>query len=289
VAARSMAKVSITLGLLTVPVSLFKATESGKDFELHQYDRESGSRIRYVKTRESDGQVVDADSIVKGTEVNGQVVLLDQDDQAALEALVPASAQWDIVAFVPASEINPLALSGDSYHLAPQKAPGRDGGYLPGAEKAYVALAGAIRRSGKLAVTAMAMRGRVRPVVIGADEQGVLVAQAILYPAQLRQAPVVPQALVSEIEAALVDDLVGMMSADHLDVAERDDYDVALSEVITAKLAGKCAPAAVPAQSAPVTDLAALLSASLQNVQANPPTMVQASGRGERRGVLLNA
>jgi hypothetical protein len=65
---------------------------------------------------------------------------------------------------------------------------------------------------------------------------------------------------------------------------------VALSEVLTAKLAGKCAPAAVSAQSAPVTDLAALLSASLQNVKANPPTMtVQASGRGERRGVLLNA
>ena len=64
------------------------------------------------------------------------------------------------MAFIPAAEINPLALSGDSYHLAPQKLPGRNGGYMPGADKAYAALAGAIRRSGKLAVTSRASRGR---------------------------------------------------------------------------------------------------------------------------------
>ncbi len=47
-----------------------------------------------------------------------------------------------------------------------------------------------------------------------------------------------PRALVSEVEAALVDDLVSAMSAENLQLSERDDY-VALSSVITAKLAGR--------------------------------------------------
>lgn len=287
-AARSMAKVSITLGLLKVPVNVYKATEDGREFSLHQYSA-AGNRIAQKRVDSVTGEEIPYADIVKGTEVNGQVVLIDQDDQAALEGLVPSSAAWDIVAFVPASEINPLALSGDSYHLAPQKLPGRNGGHMPGAEKAYVALAGAIRRSGKLAVTSMAMRGRVRPVVIGANEEGVLVAQAILYPNQLRQAPEVPQALVNEIEAAMMDYLVGALSADHLDISEQDDYNTALTEVIAAKLAAKPIPTKVSTEAAPVTDLAALLSASLANVKANPVKLVPAGNTGERRGVLLNA
>jgi DNA end-binding protein Ku len=280
VAARSMAKINIQMSLLNVPCQIFKATEDGNEFSLHQFSP-AGNRIRYRRVDEVTGEEVPKDQIRKGCEVNGQVVMLDQDDQQALESLVPATTSWEIVAFVAASEINPLALSGDSYHIAPQPR-------VAGAEKAYVALAGAIRRSGKLAVTSMAMRGRVRPVVIGVSEDGVMIAQAVLYPKQLRQAPVVPSAIVTDLEASMMDDLVLMLSADHLDLPERDDYNTALTEVIVAKLESKPLPTQIAPPSAPASDLAAVLAASMASVKALPDTAPKGDPRSQCRGVVLN-
>jgi DNA end-binding protein Ku len=133
--ARPMGRVSLTLGLLTAPVSIMKATETGRVFELHQYSP-AGNRIRYRRVDEVTGEEIANEEIRRGTEVDGVPVILDEADQAALDTMVTASKEWAIECFVPATAVSPLSLDGDAYHLVPDPK-------IPGSAKVYAAISGA--------------------------------------------------------------------------------------------------------------------------------------------------
>ena len=53
------------LGLVSVPVKLYTAVRS-HDVGFHQYNRETGARIRYRKVDDETGDEVDYGDIVKG-------------------------------------------------------------------------------------------------------------------------------------------------------------------------------------------------------------------------------
>jgi DNA end-binding protein Ku len=244
---RSIARTTISFGLVSVPVAVYKATGDERAFELHQFDAESGSRIRHRKVRESDG---------KGAEVGDKVVMITEADFATLADLVPSARSMEVQSFVPASEVGAMALSGTSYYLGPDSK-------VKGSAKPYALLAGALERSGRLAVIVWGTRGREHPFVLHA-ENGVISARQMHWPSALRTPPAIEQVAVSATEEDLADGLVGALSAERMEIPESDQYGDALAALITAKAEGTEGSMVTPeAPLAPQNDIGALLAASL--------------------------
>jgi DNA end-binding protein Ku len=253
---RSIARTTISFGLVSVPVAVYKATGDERAFELHQFDAESGSRIRHRKVRESDGAEVEAQDIVKGAEVGDKVVMITEADFATLADLVPSARSMEVQSFVPASEVGAMALSGTSYYLGPDSK-------VKGSAKPYALLAGALERSGRLAVIVWGTRGREHPFVLHA-ENGVISARQMHWPSALRTPPAIEQVAVSATEEDLADGLVGALSAERMEIPESDQYGDALAALITAKAEGTEGSMVTPeAPLAPQNDIGALLAASL--------------------------
>src|SRR5690606_17063788 len=106
---------SVNFGLVTIPVGLYAATED-HTIQFHQYQRGTTDRIRYKRFNERTGQEVDFEDIVKGREVDGVVVTVEQSE---LDAIAPGRSRTiDITTFVDLSEIDPVFFQR-SYWLAP--------------------------------------------------------------------------------------------------------------------------------------------------------------------------
>ena len=82
---RSIWKGAITFGLVNVPVKVYSATED-HDVSLHQVHAKDGGRIRYKRTCELDGQVVEYSDIAKAFDDGEKTVILTDDDIASLPA-----------------------------------------------------------------------------------------------------------------------------------------------------------------------------------------------------------
>src|ERR1044072_9986466 len=114
---RSIWKGAISSGLVTIPVSVYPATEEQTP-RFNQLHDEDGGRIRYKRVCEKDGEEVPFEHIVKGYEVEkDRYVVLTDDDFDAVP--VESSRAIDIQQFVELEEIDPIMLR-KSYYLAPQ-------------------------------------------------------------------------------------------------------------------------------------------------------------------------
>ena len=89
---RAMWKGAISFGLVTIPVSVYPATEE-KTLKFNQLHDDDGGRIRYKRVCEKDGEEVTFEHIVKGYEVEkDRYVVLTDDD---FDAVPVASSRRD--------------------------------------------------------------------------------------------------------------------------------------------------------------------------------------------------
>lgn len=139
---------TLRLALVTVPVKLFPAVQSGARIAAHQIHRPSGKRIQYQKVAPGIGPV-DAADIVKGFQVERDgYVLLEPDEIEGLK--LEAKETLDIVQFVGQGEIAPIWFDKPYYVVA-------DGEV---AEEAYRVLRDAMRATGRIGLGQFVMRGR---------------------------------------------------------------------------------------------------------------------------------
>jgi DNA end-binding protein Ku len=147
-AARAYWRGQIRLALVSIPVEIFPATKSGASVAFRQIHEPSGKPIRYEKTVAGIG-AVDPDDIVKGYEVSkGSYVLLDKDEIEAVK--LESKRTLELVQFVDAGEIDVLYYE-KPYFVVPAD---------DLAEEAYIVLREALRKSKKVALGQLAMRGR---------------------------------------------------------------------------------------------------------------------------------
>ena len=79
--ARSIYSGAISFGLVTVPVSLYSATES-HTISFHQLQKGTGNRVRQMRVVEGTKKEVDYEDVVKGYEVeDGQWIALTKEDR----------------------------------------------------------------------------------------------------------------------------------------------------------------------------------------------------------------
>ncbi|MGP3989944.1 non-homologous end joining protein Ku [Streptomyces sp. 3N207] len=228
---RSIWKGTISFGLVSIPIKVVAATEN-HSVSFHQVHTADGGRIRYRKVCELDEEEVPREEIGRGFETEeGHTMLLTDDDMAALP--LPTAKTVEILGFVPVEEIDPIQLDR-SYYLA---ADGKR------ADKPYVLLREALRRSGKVAVAKLALRARESLGMLRVYEDA-LALHTMLWPDEIRSVGgVAPegQVAVRDAELDLADTLMetlGELNWDDL----RDEYREALEELVRAKAEGTGPP-----------------------------------------------
>lgn len=261
-AARSLASMTLSFGLVNVPVQLYSATESSGSVSFNFLTKE-GSRVKQQYISEQTGQVVARADMIKGYEFEkDRFVTFTPDELKALDEA--ASHVIEIVAFVPLEAVDPIYYDR-AYFLAPDKRGG----------KPYALLKAAMQESGKCALARFVSRGKQYVAQVRPGEDG-LVLQQLLYADEVRSQKDlgIEDAPVSKAELQLALQLINQISADTYDPTEfKDDEKQRVLEAIDRKIAGKKFVESPRAEEAGpsgghVIDLAEALRASLSNSRA---------------------
>ncbi|MEG3148944.1 Ku protein [Sphingomonas sp. ZT3P38] len=147
-AARAYWQGQIRLALVSIPVEIYTATKSGAQVSFKQIHEPSGKPIHYEKVVTGIGPV-DTDEIMKGFEYEkGEFVLLEQDEIDAVK--LESKKTLELTQFVDASEIDVLYYE-KPYFVVPAD---------DLAEEAFIVLREALRRTKKVGLGQLAMRGR---------------------------------------------------------------------------------------------------------------------------------
>ncbi|MGA5557366.1 Ku protein [Streptomyces lavendulocolor] len=261
---RSIWNGAISFGLVSIPIKLVNATEN-RSISFRQIHTEDGGRIRYRKVCELDGEEVSSDEIGKAyEEADGTMIPITDEDLASLP--LPTAKTIEIVAFVPASEIDPLQIDA-AYYLSANGVP---------AAKPYTLLREALKRSERVAIAKFALRGRERLGMLRVVDD-VIAMHGLLWPDEIRRPEgVAPDTSVTvrDAELDLADALMDTLG--EVDIESlHDDYRAAVEQMIAAKAEG--AEVAAPAEERPggqVIDLMAALESSVRAAR-------EARGEGE--------
>lgn len=174
-AARAYWQGQIRLALVSIPVEIYTATKSGAQVAFHQVHEPSGKRIKYEKVVPGIG-AVEPDDIVKGFEFEkGEYVLLDQDEIDAVK--LESKKTLELTQFVDMDEIDVL------YYERPYFVVPAD----DLAEEAFIVLREALRRSKKVGIGQLALRGREYVVSLKPCGRG-MVLETLRYAAEVNRA-----------------------------------------------------------------------------------------------------
>jgi DNA end-binding protein Ku len=225
---RSIWKGTVSFGLVSIGVKLYSATEE-RDVAFHQVRRSDGSRIRYKRVAEADGQEVPYGEIAKGYELpSGETVVLTDDDFADLP--LPTAKTVDVLQFVPTEQIDPIYFA-KSYYLEPER----------NAVKPYVLLRDALESSGMAGLVKVAIRNREQLATLRVRD-GVIVLETMIWPDEVRDPSfgfLNENVDVRQQEQAMAESLVSSMAGAFDPSAYTDDYRAALQAVIDAKVEGR--------------------------------------------------
>jgi DNA end-binding protein Ku len=252
---RAMWKGAIAFGLVTVPVSLYSATERTEKLSFRLLHEKDSSPIDYKRFCEKDDREVPWDEIVKGYEHRkGEfVVLTDADFE---KAKTPATEAFDIRAFVKEDEIDFLYFD-TPYYLAPS---GKSG------VKAYALLRDALSESGRVGVGTIVLRQREHLAALEPSGE-VLVLTTMRFAHELRspkELSVPKRGAYQAKELKLARQLIDTMAAEWDPTAFKDTYTDVLKQIIRQKLKGKeiTVPELPPRPR--ITDLTKALQESLE-------------------------
>src|SRR5918998_4869158 len=138
----------IRLALVSIPVQVFTATKSAARVSFNQIHKPSGKRIKYEKVVPGVG-AVDPDEIVKGFQYEkGSYVLLQDEEIEAVK--LESKKTLELTQFVDQHEIDPLYYE-KPYYVVPAD---------DLAEEAFVVLREALKRTRKVGIGQLALRGR---------------------------------------------------------------------------------------------------------------------------------
>jgi len=172
---RAYWKGQIRLALVSIPVEIYPATKSGASVSFRQIHEPSGKPVKYEKVVPGIG-AIDTDDIVKGYEVSkGQYVLLDEEEIEAVK--LESKRTLELVQFVDASDIDILYYE-KPYYVVPAD---------DLAEEAYIVLREALRRTKKVGLGQLALRGQEQLVGLRPCGKG-LVLEVLRYAEEVNKA-----------------------------------------------------------------------------------------------------
>src|SRR3954462_3461021 len=118
-AARSIASLIVSFGLVSIPVKLYSATEASKAISFNMLHKACGSRLKQQYICQKEEVVVPREDMVKGYEfAKDQYVMFTADELKAMEEAGTHTA--DITEVVPIDSIDPVFFAKADY-LPPDK------------------------------------------------------------------------------------------------------------------------------------------------------------------------
>ncbi|MFJ4923379.1 Ku protein [Streptomyces sp. NPDC088725] len=273
---RSIWNGAISFGLVSIPIKLVNATEN-HSVSFRQIHKDDGGRIRYRKVCELDEREVSSAEIGKAYEdADGSMIPITDEDLATLP--LPTAKTIEIVAFVPAAEIDPLQMDA-AYYLSANGVP---------AAKPYTLLREALKRSKKVAVAKFALRGRERLGMLRVVDD-VIAMHGLLWPDEIRRPEgVAPESdvTVRDAELDLADALMATLGEVDMD-SLHDDYREAVEEMIAAKAEGEPVRGKEPSGEGggKVLDLMAALENSVRAAKESRGEDGEGGESGEHAGV----
>jgi len=265
-AARPYWRGQIRLALVSIPVEIFSAVKSGATIAFHQIHEPSGKRIKYEKVVPGIGPV-DTDEIIKGFEyAKGEYVLLDEKEIEGVR--LESKKTLALTQFVDVHEIDAIYFDKPYYVVPADEL----------AEEAFIVLREALRRSRKVGLGQLAMRGREYVVSLKPCGRG-LVMETLRYDDEVNKAAsyfrgigdAKPDPELLELAGTLIDKKTGPFDASDF----HDRYVDALKVLIERKKKGKAI--AIETDEAPasrggnVVDLMAALKRSLDTPAKKAP------------------
>jgi len=259
---RVLWKGSISFGLVTIPVSLYPATQR-EELKFRLLRSGDLSPVNYKRVAEADGKEVPWEQIVKGYEYEkGKFVVLKDEDFARVD--VEATQTVDIMNFVDIDEVDPL-LFYKPYYLEVGK----------GGDKAYVLLRDALRDSGKIAIAKVVIRSRQHLAAVKPQKNG-LMLELMHFPKEILDVSEFKEPTektVGKAEMQMAKQLIASMSSEWEPAQYNDEYHEALEKLIEEKIEHPDTKTAAPTkkrQSTDVIDLVAVLQKSLQESKSTP-------------------
>jgi DNA end-binding protein Ku len=258
-AARAYWRGQIRLALVSIPVEIFTATKSGASIAFNQIHEPTGKRIKYEKVVPGIG-AVDPDEIVKGYEYEkGSYVLIDEEEIEAVK--LESKKTLELTQFVDHDEIDVLYYE-KPYFVVPAD---------DLAEEAYIVLREALRRTKKVALGQLAMRGREYIVSMKPCGRGIIL-ETLRYADEVHKAQAyfrdIGEAKPDEELLDLAETLINKKTAPFDASKFHDRYVEALHDLIERKRKGKTIQTddedKAPAKGMNVVDLMAALKRSIE-------------------------
>jgi len=260
--ARAIASVTVSFGLVSIPVKLYTAAESAAAVSFNWLHKKCGSRLKMQYFCPQDNEIVPREDMVKGYEfAKDRYVTFTPEELKALEE--ESTQTIEITEFVPAEKVDPIYFDR-AYYLGPDK----------GGDKAYRLLAKAMTESGRSALGKYAARGR-QYLVLLRPQGDRLVMQQLHYADEIRSPAEVPigQGEVKEPELKLARQLVDQITTDQFrPEAYEDEVRKRVRDLIQRKVEGEEISVTPPeaGQGAKIIDLMEALKASLASKGAAP-------------------
>lgn len=226
---RSFWKGYLRLALVSIPVRLVAAERTESEIRLHQVDRDSKQRIRYLKAAPGKGEVKKED-IVSAYEVEpGNYVFLEEEELGALK--LASRHTIELAQFVASDEINPIYFDRP-YFLLPDGEATEDG---------YRVLRDALYAKRRTGVGQLTLRGRENLVALFADAEGQgLILQTLRYESELKNAAEIFSGVGREKTRAdmvrMAEELIDSRTAAFDPGKFKNHYAAALRELVEAKL-----------------------------------------------------
>lgn len=255
-AARSIASLTISFGLVAIPVKLYSATIGSARLRFHLLHAKDGSRLKQQYVCVAEQEVVSRDEIVKGYEfAKDRYVMFTPEELKTLEEA--GSHSVDVAEFVPLAAVDPVYFD-TAYYLAPDQ----------GGAKPFTLFVTALRESGRCAVGRWASHGRDHIVILRPLGNALALHQLHFAPeVQSVDALGVESAKVRDAELKLARQLIEQQSADRFDpAAYPDEVKARVEEAIQRKVQGERVTVAEPrpASGGNVVDLMSALKASIE-------------------------
>src|SRR5260221_1081219 len=228
-ASRSIASLTVSFGLVSIPVRLFSATEAGRAISFNSLAKTCGSRVKQQFFCVKEEVPVSREEMAKGYEFQkDQYVMFSPEALKALEEAGTHTAE--ITEFVPIDSIDPVYFD-KAYYLGPDK----------GGAKPYALLARALQDTKRCALGRWAARGKQYIVMIRPVDDG-LVMQQLLYAGEVRSIKdlEIPKTEVKPAELKLAKQLIDAQASDKFDpTAYTDEVSARIETAVQKKVEGQ--------------------------------------------------
>ena len=253
-APRSIGSLTVSFGLVAIPVKLFTATQSQNAISFNMLHKGCGSRLKQQYVCIKDGSIVERDEMIKGYEfAKDQYVTFTTEELKALEE--KATQTVDIAEFVPLDKVDPVYFD-KPYWIGPQE----------GGEHAYQVVEKALEKSGKVGIGRFVLRSKESLVALR-PRDGILTLATMRFDEELippdkvnyEEPKKAPGDREVNMAAKLVDSLAGEFKPDKYE----DTYREAVLQLVEKKAKGETIEIPDREPEEETDDLMAALEASL--------------------------